>query len=146
NYGEDFWQGVTESSRPDLQLVTMKTKKSGFVVAAASSFRLYLNGDEVASLKPTYHISPRYASGEVAALLQIGETLSLEKTVAVATNRDYPSDKVTDKAAWILKQHPARYDELFAGHARAWSKVWQDSDIQISGDVAAQQGIRFNIF
>jgi maltose phosphorylase len=147
NYGEDFWIGRAASSEPDLQLVTMQTKKSGFVVSAASSFRLFLDGRPVSVLEPQCTSSPRFAKAEVTATLKVGQTLTLEKTVAVATSRDFAVEDVSDKAIAVLEDHRTRdYAELFDGHVRAWDRVWQDSDIHIAGDVAAQQGIRFNIF
>ena len=30
--------------------------------------------------------------------------------------------------------------------AKAWESMWEQADIQIDGDIKAQQGIRFNIF
>ena len=38
------------------------------------------------------------------------------------------------------------YDRLLQDHADLWHQKWETSDILIKGDVAAQQGIRFNIF
>ncbi len=38
------------------------------------------------------------------------------------------------------------YDNLLKEQEQAWQKKWEESDIIIEGDVAAQQGIRFNIF
>ena len=38
------------------------------------------------------------------------------------------------------------FDKLFADQEKAWAIRWETSDIRIEGDVAAQQGIRFNIF
>ncbi len=147
NYGEDFWLGVTESSTPDLQLVTMKTKKSQFVVAAASSFSLYLNGKCLEHVAANCTASSRLAKAEVSTQIKSGDTLTLEKLVAVTTNRDFPSETVSEQATKILEAHRRKtYEELFAGHTRAWALLWQDSDIRIEGDAAAQQGIRFNIF
>ena len=91
NYGEDFWQALDQSSAPGVQLVTMETKKSGFVVAAASSFSLYLNDQEVTDLQAAYTASPRYAQGEISTVLQRGDSLRLEKVVAVTTSRDHPA-------------------------------------------------------
>jgi len=147
NYGEDFWKRVTELCQPDLQLVTMETKKSGYVVSAASSFSLYLNGVELNKIQQNCTARPRFAQTEVTVPIQTGDTLTLEKIVAVATNRDFPSGEVSEKAAAILEEHKKKsYAQLFAGHAQAWELIWQDADIRIEGDVAAQQGIRFNIF
>ena len=38
------------------------------------------------------------------------------------------------------------FDKLFEEHAKVWTHKWEECDITIEGDVAAQQGIRFNIF
>ena len=147
NYGEDFWNGMHESCESNLQLVTMQTKKSNFVVAAASSFRLFRDGNQVRDLEPQCTSSSRFAKTEVQATLKRGETLTLEKTIALTTNRDFSTEVVSKQAVAKLQEHRAKsYSELFQGHARAWALVWQDSDIRIEGDAAAQQGIRFNIF
>lgn len=147
NYGEDFWLGVAASSETDYQLVTMETKKSGFVVAAASSFRACLDGQELTSLNPQLVSRSRYAAARIAFTLGVGQTLTLEKIVAVTTNRDFPSEMVSQRAVATLEQHRDKsYAGLLAGHAAAWERVWLDSDIHIEGDPAAQQGIRFNIF
>ena len=35
---------------------------------------------------------------------------------------------------------------LFENHRKEWERIWSTSDVVIEGDIAAQQGIRFNIF
>lgn len=40
----------------------------------------------------------------------------------------------------------AGFDALFNAHQAVWAHTWELCDITIEGDVAAQQGIRFNIF
>lgn len=147
NYGEDFWLGVAESSQQDYQMVTMETKKSGFLVAAASSFRLFLDDHELTELPIKLEARTRYAEAKAQQRLQVGQTLTLEKVVIVTTNRDHSAETVTEKAIELLSLHgQVRYDRHFTHHEQAWAQVWKDSDIRIQGDPAAQQGIRFNIF
>ena len=38
------------------------------------------------------------------------------------------------------------FDQLLENHKEAWGNIWRNADIQIKGDVSAQQAIRFNIF
>ena len=45
-----------------------------------------------------------------------------------------------------MKPSAAGFDALFEEHAKVWAHKWEECDITIEGDVAAQQGIRFNIF
>ena len=51
-------------------------------------------------------------------------------------------------AAQQLAQKAAAtgWEALQKTHAQAWHTIWETADIQIDGDVAAQQAIRFNIF
>lgn len=115
NYGEDFWLRVTEASSQEYQLVTMETKKSGFVVAAASTFRIYLGEREVEGLEPSFVSRPRYAGAEAELLLTAGQTVTLEKLVAVTTNRDHADQVVSSRAVELLHKYaPLRYAELFA--------------------------------
>ena len=147
NYGEDFWLRVEEASTADYQLVTMQTKKSCFLVAAASAFRVVVDARDAHGLQPRYTARSRYAAAEVELVLTAGQTITLEKLVAVTTNRDHPDETVSARAVELVRKYAAySYDELLARHARAWEKTWQESDIVIAGDPLAQQGIRFNIF
>jgi maltose phosphorylase len=147
NYGENFWLRCEESSTESHQLVTMETKKSHFRVAAASSFRVFLGDRELAELERSLTVHPRFAAAEVETVLQAGETLTVEKTVAVTTNRDHRDAEVSRRALEMLQERASfRYSDLFQDHSEAWHQTWRDSDIVIEGDSAAQQGIRFNIF
>lgn len=147
NYGEDFWQGVKEAGCPEYQLVTMETKKSRFIVAAASSFNVKIDGAELDNFEPHIAVQPRFVRAEINTSLKVGETITLEKVIAVATNRDFVNQEVTEKALTILAGHEdLGYERLFAAHSRAWQEIWHESDVKIEGDPPAQQGIRFNIF
>ncbi|HHY15309.1 MAG TPA: glycoside hydrolase family 65 protein, partial [Firmicutes bacterium] len=147
NYGEDFWLGVKEAGCPEYQLVAMETKKSGFLVAAASSYQLKIDGRPLENVEAKITVEPRFVKSEIEAPLEEGQTITLEKIVAVATSRDFTPAEVAEQALNILAQHEGLgYMGLFEAHSRAWSRIWQESDVKIKGDPPAQQGIRFNIF
>ncbi|GAB4280217.1 MAG: hypothetical protein Fur0025_08020 [Oscillatoriaceae cyanobacterium] len=72
-----------------------------------------------------------------------GQTVTLEKVVAVFTSRE------TQKPAMAAKQHLAQlpdYHALRAAHEEAWAAVWEDCDITIEGDIRAQLAVRYNLF
>jgi maltose phosphorylase len=59
----------------------------------------------------------------------------------------YPKDNLIDAAFKNLENAISEgFDKLFDEHKKAWEEKWKLADIYIEGDVAAQQGIRFNIF
>ncbi|MCT7848627.1 MAG: glycoside hydrolase family 65 protein, partial [Lactobacillus iners] len=74
------------------------------------------------------------------------DTYELEKDVVVVTSRDVEPAEQAKKATELLDavQSESFADNL-ADHTAIWEKRWEQSDIVIAGDEAAQQGIRFNI-
>ena len=80
--------------------------------------------------------------------LEAGASVSFEKRVVVVTSRDYPTDDAIMTALQRLADTVSAqsFDELLAAHEAGWADRWQQSDIQIEGDTAAQQGMRFNLF
>ena len=78
--------------------------------------------------------------------LNENDTYELEKDVVVVTSRDVEPAEQAKKATELLDavQSESFADNL-ADHTAIWEKRWEQSDIVIAGDEAAQQGIRFNI-
>ncbi len=82
-------------------------------------------------------------SGDVAP----GGAALIEKTVALVTDRDVPPEELADTALKAAQTAAKRgYERLKAEHAAAWARKWETADVVITGDDAAQQGIRFNLF
>jgi len=76
-----------------------------------------------------------------------GQPIVVTKYAGVCSSMNHPPEELMMKAGKQAKEAFATgYDELLREHAAYWGKIWEHSDIKIKGDVAAQQGIRFNIF
>ncbi len=62
-------------------------------------------------------------------------------------SRNHPADQLVSTAKKVLDEASNMgFEDLLQKQKKAWSKIWEMSDISIEGDVKAQQGIRFNIF
>lgn len=72
-----------------------------------------------------------------------GQSVTVEKVVTVFTSREIKSPVQT--AQTKLAQLPA-YEILLGAHQQAWEAVWQQSDIEIEGDLNAQLAVRYNLF
>jgi maltose phosphorylase len=69
------------------------------------------------------------------------------KIGANATSRNIPAERVLGVCVDALDAaRGAGFDQLLVEHASAWEHKWSTSDVEIDGDIAVQQGIRFNIF
>lgn len=145
NYNEKFWDFVSGRADERYACVTMKTRKTDFSVSTAFAWKL-----EGGALQGSSAFTDR--GGEYAGItLQVkmarGETVTLEKYAAVTSSRYYPVGSLEAQAVEkALEAAKEGYEGLFLRHSQKWAELWHMGDITISGDVPAQQGIRFNIY
>jgi len=144
NYDEHFWNFISSGTSDSQLNVTMKTKKTDFIVRADLFNNFTLNNKTLES-KPSKEGA--YVSESVAISVEPGDIFSVEKRVSMVTSQNYSETElvVTGKAN-IEKISAITFDELQHNQALAWGNFWNESDIEITADVAAQQAIRFNIF
>ncbi|TYR33661.1 glycoside hydrolase family 65 protein [Sphingobacterium phlebotomi] len=144
NYDERFWIPIAEDIQDDLVLVT-ETKKTQFRVEARLRNVFYVGG----AVQPSGNRRKEtlYVGEELHTRLKAGESIRMEKYIAIVSSLNHPLDKLTEAAKFSLEKITSTsYDELLQRQADAWARIWEESDIQIEGDIAAQQAIRFNIF
>ncbi|ADH99560.1 glycoside hydrolase family 65 protein [Salisediminibacterium selenitireducens] len=145
NYDEKFWSKVSESAEGSRAHVTVKTKKLDFVYASLKETKVVHAGEEISPAE--CKTAEKYAEVTFTAPLKKNEATTIYKFAANVTNRDHEDQKLLDVAKEKLNQAIEKgFDTLKKEQADEWNKKWEDSDIVIEGDVAAQQGIRFNIF
>ena len=79
--------------------------------------------------------------------LNKGHTLKLVKFGGYVTSECNEWNKIENKASEILNfLENTSFESLYQEHKLEWAKIWEQSDIKISGDNKSQQAIRFNIF
>ena len=92
-------------------------------------------------------IRGRRGETNTARRLAPGALLRLVKLSAVATDRDPTTREPLYQAEETLTEGAALGAEaLYAEHARAWEKRWQDADLVIEGDPEAQRAMRFSLY
>ncbi len=146
NYDEQFWEDFNLNEQEGLPVLLCKTKKTDFDIAAGMRNQVsHSNGG---------HLSGKYTIKESSRLeesfdckLNAGETICLTKYVVIKTSFFYPGMSLSSGVVTDLEKVS---DHDFNTHLNQqtqwWSKKWEESDIEICGDDAAQQAIRFNIF
>ncbi|MFQ5445554.1 MAG: family 65 glycosyl hydrolase domain-containing protein, partial [Saprospiraceae bacterium] len=76
-----------------------------------------------------------------------GDEIEVHKFGAVVSSFYHKKTDLAPRTKKVLKKTAKTgFQELLKAHAAAWAGKWEEADIAIEGDVAAQQGIRFNIF
>ncbi len=111
-------------------------------IRVAAAMRLRLDGEAAGSAALARH------TVMVDVSLPAGRACTLDKLVAVCTSRDPGADRSpgTRAVAEVDTAAPAAQTPLLDEHVAAWARIWEECDVVIAGDPAAQQGIRFSIF
>lgn len=149
NYDEKFWQVIDKSLACDRGYMVSKTIDNPFGVdrfSLAHYMNVKLDGDyknlETSRLEEDEAISLAYSLD-----LEKGSEVSLYKTIAVTTSRDYKEEDLVNKAELVLEEAVGQgFDSLLKDHQDLWAKRWKMADVIIKGDVKLQQAIRYNIF
>ena len=89
---------------------------------------------------------PRGAMIECTTGLEAGECLRLTKYIAYCTSRDSPAASLAAQAREEARSaHAAGFEMLAAEQREYLDRFWSFADVQIEGDDALQQGMRFNL-
>ncbi|GMA48330.1 maltose phosphorylase/trehalose phosphorylase [Tetragenococcus muriaticus PMC-11-5] len=142
NYGEMFWEERNKEVIGDSSFLTTQTVENPFDVeqfVVTSSMRHNLTPTKIRK-------EPLAISNEFIFSLDAGQTVRLEKEIIIVTSRDIIEEKQIDQAQNLLQSFGNDFSVLKAEHSAAWHKRWELADVTITGDDAAQQGIRFNLF
>jgi maltose phosphorylase len=146
NYDEKFWNEVSKEAKPGLALVTAETKKTFFHVATAIAYSIQVAG-KVVKGKVKITKREKYADNVVTISLKKGMETVIYKYATVLSSENHPKKKLAESAKKKLKAATDKgFQKLLDAHVAVWANIWLKCDISIEGDVAAQQGIRFNIF
>lgn len=144
NYDEKFWDQVSQKQEENTDYLVLRTKKTEFDVCTVSRTSILHNG-AVQELKPVS--KDKYLGQTTTITLKQGEHIDLYKIVANLSSQNYDKEQLLSEANLRIDKASAKgFSQLWKEQAEAWAKKWEEGDIIIEGDVAAQQAIRFNIF
>ena len=143
NYDEKFWNILGTNVEEGKASLLSQTKKSDFRVAFAMETEII--GSEHADIQTVKNET--YTGNHISVKASKNQNITLTKYVGVCSSLNHEADKLTDAA----KKEAANakligFDTLLEEQKQHWEKIWSVGDIKIKGDIAAQQGIRFNIF
>lgn len=151
NYNEIFWDSVSQSISPLGAVVVDKTKKTPYDVPQFTVATGMINTLYIGTRKVTGAGNSKKGKLRIEEKAQINlaenETLTVYKLAVQISSLNYPAKSI-EKTAFDRLQTAAKkgFKNLLKEHVKAWSEKWKLCDIQIKGDIKAQQGIRFNIF
>lgn len=146
NWDDKFWNTKKVTSDKNRAFIESHTMKTHFNVCTFMQAHLVYGND--LKVAPDSVSTKELSVGlEFTQNVKKGEKVSLVKYGGYTVDRNHEANKLTDAANEVLDQvSPLGFDGLLEEQKKAWAQIWEMSDINIEGDVKAQQGIRFNIF
>ena len=146
NYDEKFWIEISKETEGNQGVIAIETLKTKFQVCTAMNFNVLRNGRlETAKIKNSNR--EKYIEGSQTIKVENGDEICIEKYTATISSLDFSTNELTNRAKKLADDaKSAGFSVLFENHKNLWLKKWETSDIKIEGDVAAQQGIRYNNF
>jgi len=146
NYDEKFWTEIEKSTAVKPYVIT-ETKKTFFRVCTAADFKTTFDNNEIPVVNLEKTEKNKYVGFKFMLPVKRGKTTVIYKYAAVTTSMYYEKNNLAKAAYDVLEYAEDKgYKLLLKEQEDAWQKKWQESDIQIEGDISAQQAIRFNIF
>ena len=146
NWDDKFWNTTEVTSQENRAFIASHTMKTKFGVCTFMQTEVFLDGKK-ADIKPAAKKEELSVGNSYTIKLQKDQKLTLVKFGGYTVDRNRPTDKLMEEANTVLDQASLLgFNALLEKQKEAWAKIWEMSDITITGDVRAQQGIRFNIF
>ncbi len=146
NYDEKFWDFINDEITNNEAYLTLRTKKTEFEVCTASFIQL-LADEKIIDFKSEAIRKEKFVGQKIVVNAAQNQEITLIKIAANLTSQNHLKEKLLSNTKRIIAKASAKgFDQLKLEQKQAWASKWQESDIIIEGDIAAQQAIRFNIF
>ena len=146
NYDEKFWEEIKQESTENKLFVTVKTKKLNWHLCTGVKFSLF-SGDDELSATPTHAEHPKFSSSIYTVNANGGQTITAVKHAISASSFHHPIESLELHTKKTLeKMGASSFESHLNMSAKAWQEKWKSSDVEIEGDIDAQQAVRFNIF
>ncbi|TCC92207.1 glycoside hydrolase family 65 protein [Pedobacter frigiditerrae] len=146
NYDEKFWNEINAREDGDYALLNLETKKTAFWVSSAIQTLIKQEGKDL-GLKPVFNKKEKYVAQQFEVAVKRDQAITIYKYAVNLSSENYKKEDLEKATIERLKKVVAKgFDQMLTEQANAWAVKWQNGDVVIEGDVAAQQAIRFNIF
>lgn len=146
NWDDRFWNTTGITAHGNRAFIESHTMKTNFSVCTFMQSEILIEGNKVdvpdTSKKDDFSIGNSYVSK-----VKKNQKIALIKYGGYTVDTNHSREQLISAANQVLdKASEFGFNALLQKQKESWAKIWEMSDITITGDVKAQQGIRFNIF
>lgn len=130
-------------SASDTVFLLVQTSQSRIEMGQAARTRVY-GDEEIYAAQRTFHDGSMIGQ-ELSCDIDEGQTLTVEKIVALYSSRDKAITESSYEAQQALKRCK-RFSTLLPSHARAWKSLWRKCDVRMRSHNSEQMMLRLHIF
>ena len=146
NWDDQFWDVLEVSQNKKQSFIHARTMKTHFYTCTFMQSRVFLEGNEIL-IDCNSSKTDKTASSSYQQEVKKNQTYTVHKFGGYVVDRIHNKNELVALAKDVLdKAVSFGFDALLETQKQSWAQIWHMSDITITGDVKAQQGIRFNIF
>lgn len=146
NYGEMFWNEIDREIWNGEGYVVAETKKTHFHVCTGMRTVVKQNGHKVRR-QAALIAREKYVANVFTVDAKQNDEITVFKYIANISSENHPKEELIHVCKEVLHIcAEKKFAKMLEEQSNAWRKKWTEMDVLIEGDVAAQQGIRFNIF
>jgi trehalose/maltose hydrolase-like predicted phosphorylase len=138
NQGFDHWEQIDRGKVEHGVWLQLRTRSSQIELGMAAKMTA-IGNDALSQITNPLD----YPTLMTTFLVTAGQTVGVEKVVTLFTSQDAEQPV---RAAQAKLASLSSYEILLAVHRQAWHQVWQNSDVEIEGDIQAQLAVRYNLF
>lgn len=146
NWADQFWDVLQVSQQNNQSFIVAKTMKTHFHTCTFMHSIVFVDGKELL-VDAKNQSEEKFVSSTFEAQIKKNQTFTIQKFGGYIVDRNHPKNTLIDAAKEVLdKAVHFGFEALLEMQQQSWARIWEMADISITGDVKAQQGIRFNIF
>jgi trehalose/maltose hydrolase-like predicted phosphorylase len=123
--------------------LTMRTKQSRIEVALAARTQIAVD-QPAENISRSVDRQTAYINEQLRVQVNQGETVQIEKIVALYTSRDHAISETAEAAKQAIENAP-NFSDLLNAHQYAWKRLWRRCDIHIE-PVESLRALRLHIF
>lgn len=145
-YGEYFIDSIDSKATADEAYIVNLTRKTCFHLCTGTKFSIVQDGKNLVP-DVDHFTSEKYAASIVKVRCTENKPTTIYKYGAVLSSLNHEPSIIFDKCKELVNAaYNVGYESLLKEHMAVWHERWNLCDINIEGDIAAQQAIRFNMF
>lgn len=146
NWDEIFWEVPDSGSKDDFGFVRTRTYKTNFEVMTYMQSSIFQNGKKL-NLTAEKKISEKKVSHYYTVETEAGNSCSIVKFGGYLVSTRQETAKFYDIAKSLTENaEEIGFDALLEEQKQSWAEIWKQSDVEINGDLKAQQSVRYCIF